>query len=137
MARNNETLAEIIGEARKENCYTTPWFVCYHEDGGVDISELLDRIEAAHRREVAELKRRMQVLEDVLIPVMNCDSELQECIRRMMEAMCNYCRSTPEAKGLPCMNGCEMMLAAKRLSEDGQREQQQDNENNNKKGTEK
>lgn len=44
-------------------------------------------------------------------------------------------RPTPEVKGLLFINWCEKMLAAKRLSEDGQREQQ-DNENN-KKGTEK
>lgn len=70
MENENETVAKVIGEARKENGYTTPWFVCFLEDGGVDISELLDRIEAAYKRGVKEL----------------CDT-----LRRLVEDTCGHC----------------------------------------------
>lgn len=48
---------------------------------------------------IAELERRLKVAEDALMECKN--------------AMCNYCRSTPEAKGLPCLNGCETLAIAK------------------------
>ena len=48
---------------------------------------------------IVELERRLKVAEDAL----------EKC----KTAMCNYCRSTPEAKGLPCLNGCETLAIAK------------------------
>lgn len=48
---------------------------------------------------IAELQRRLKVAEDALEMCKN--------------AMCSYCRATPEAKGLPCLNGCETLAVAK------------------------
>ena len=48
---------------------------------------------------IAAIRAKLKVAEDAL----------EKC----KTAMCNYCRSTPEAKGLPCLNGCETLAIAK------------------------
>lgn len=62
------------------------------------IDELKDQVNRDFGESV-DLRRRLKVADDAL----------EKC----KNAMCNYCRSTPEAKGLPCLNGCETLAVDK------------------------
>ena len=41
-----ETIADIVAEMREHNKETTPPYVCFTEEGGIDLSQIIDRIEA-------------------------------------------------------------------------------------------
>lgn len=96
MASSPESHADIVSLMRNKDYYrgymgpTNPLTDSM-------VSCIIDRLEAAHRREVDELKA---------------------ALKSTVTEMCNYCRSTPEAKGLPCLNGCETMLVAKQMLEE-------------------
>ena len=42
----SETIADIVAEMREHNKETTPPYVCFTEEGGIDLSQIIDRIEA-------------------------------------------------------------------------------------------
>jgi hypothetical protein len=46
-----ETIEDIVAELREYSGELFPPWVIYNEDGGLDVSILADRIEAAHKRE--------------------------------------------------------------------------------------
>ena len=74
MASENETVEDIVADIRAQNqglpedSYALSPLVC-------DLLSLADRIEAAHQREVSELKRKV--------------AELRECLREAVAEVCN------------------------------------------------
>jgi hypothetical protein len=56
-----ETIGDIIAEMREYNESTNPPWVCFNEDGGVNITNLIDRIEAAVVRENRTCQESQQV----------------------------------------------------------------------------
>lgn len=91
----NEELANTLDEFAN----------AYHNDSDKSILRAAARrlrqvtVRTDNSAAIAELQRRLKVAEDALAACKN--------------AMCNYCRSTPEAHGLPCVNGCETLAMAK------------------------
>lgn len=64
-----ETVDQVLSYAREHNGETTPPWACFMEDGGVDISALLDRLEAAIKREreaVGNAAKMREALEAVV-----------------------------------------------------------------------
>ena len=115
MASENETVSDVVKRVRRDcNSYPLP-------TGAAEMLKLVREIEAAHRREVETARiaacYAQARFDEVLKERDAAIAELRECLKNTMTAMCNYCRSTPEAKGLPCLNGCETMLVAKRMIE--------------------
>ena len=116
-------IEEIIAEMRGYSYGMPP---SYHVTmSWADFRALLDRIEAAHRREVREtedlFRKSLKKLEDTLrdqyeaLVGFSNIANLREALRLCMGAMCKYCRADAKARGLPmeCVNGCEVLLMTK------------------------
>ena len=97
MSNKQETIADIVADIRAQNqglpedSYALSPLVC-------DLLSLADRIEAAHRREVAELKSKMNdvVCENEALrdACGTCGAkrevaELRECLREAVTEVCN------------------------------------------------
>ena len=50
-----ETIKDIIAEMREHSGEIFPPWVIYNEDGGIDVTLLVNRIEAAHKREAEDV----------------------------------------------------------------------------------
>lgn len=92
---DNETIADIIAEMR-----------------GIRVREFqdyADRLEAAHRREVATTKESLAVGNSG-----DC-AKLREAVKLCMDEMCSRCRELAAARSnpLPCLQGCEPVRKAK------------------------
>ena len=97
-----ETVADIIREMRG---YSHGMPASYHVTmSWRDFRVLLDRIEAAHKREA----------------VTDCNqfsdaAKLREALKLCVDEMCDRCRDLAVARGnpLPCLSGCEPVRKAK------------------------
>lgn len=67
---NSETLDDIEEELREHNEETTPPWVCFTEDGGLDVTNLIDRINAARQRDPANSAVMYKALEKIYELVM-------------------------------------------------------------------
>ena len=85
MTTNNETVAGIIAEVRAINPF----------------NEYADRIEAAHKSEVDELRRLLKVAEDALEKIDNmCDGD-----------MCKFFDNTHHCSACRYLNECQTGVA--------------------------
>lgn len=90
MSNKQETIADIVADIRAQNqglpedSYALSPLVC-------DLLSFADRIEAAHQREVAEMKREI--------------AELRECLNEAIREKCPFTRMSCK-HGEPCEYVC-------------------------------
>ena len=109
----HETIEDIVGDIRAQNqglpedSYALSPLVC-------DLLSLADRIEAAHRREVAELKSKMndvvcenEALRDACgtCGAKHYVAELRECLKEAIREKCPFTRMSCK-HGEPCDYEC-------------------------------
>ena len=100
---NQETIEDIVADIRAQNqglpedSYALSPLVC-------DLLSFADRIEAAHQREVAELKSKV--------------AELRECLKEAIREKCPFTRMSCK-HGEPCDYECGTVKWRKALQDEG------------------
>ena len=103
MSNKQETIEYIVADIRAQNqglpedCYALSPLVC-------DLLSFADRIESAHKREVAELKREV--------------AELLECLKEAIREECPFTRMSCK-HGEPCDYECGTEKWRKALQDEG------------------
>ena len=70
----HETIEDILAEMREHNNETTPPYVCFTEEGGIDLSQIIDRIEAALNRvkkEGSSQERRYEMSDETIAGIVS------------------------------------------------------------------
>ena len=140
MASENETVADIVADIRAQNqglpedSYALSPLVC-------DLLSFANRIEAAHQREVAELKRQrnealaiasdidkcasierhtdaMLKKNEVIVGLRKEVAELRECLKEAIREKCPFTRMSCK-HGEPCDYECGTEKWRKALQDEG------------------
>lgn len=104
-----ETIKDIIAEMREHSGEIFPPWVIYNEDGGIDVTLLVNRIEAAHKREAedviaATVKAAAESASEVYEP--HTKSEQVSNAAKMREALvqCELFLGNVSRHGHPTLN---------------------------------
>ena len=140
MSNKQETIADIVADIRAQNqglpedSYALSPLVC-------DLLSFADRIEAAHQREVAELKRQrnealaiasdidkcasiewhtdaMLKKNEVIVGLRKEVAELRECLKDAIREKCPFTRMSCK-HGEPCDYECGTVKWRKALQDEG------------------
>ena len=99
MAETHDTIKSLLAEFRG---YAEGMPSSYHVTmSWHDFRMMLDRFDAAHKREVRE--------------AVTGSNQLREVLELCVKGMCGFCRMDAEARGMStrCVHGCEALLKAK------------------------
>ena len=105
MAETHDTIDGLLAEFRGYSYGMPP---SYHVTmSWEDFRRMLDRFDAAHKREVRDAVTDCNQFSDA--------AKLREALKLCLRGMCGYCRTDAEARGMTteCVNGCEALLMAK------------------------